>query len=121
MTWGNAFTFDSAANIELTDTNDEQAWMYFEPKINQTLTAGYVAVLVDVTETSLGDASAGAGYNALLDLRVSGTTQFGIQNAGEIMTNQIEAGAIGAYDRRIPIYDETGSLEGYVALYAPPA
>ena len=121
LSWqGDAFIFDSEANVELTDDNTEQRWIYVEPKINQTSTAGYIAILVDVTETSLGDGSAGAGYNALLDLRVSGTTQFGIQNGGEIMTNQVEAGAIAAYDRRIPIYDGAGNFEGYVALYASP-
>jgi len=117
---GNVFTFNSGANIELTDTNAEQAWMYLEAKIKQTSTAGYVAVLVDVTETSLGDASAGAGYNALMDLRIAGVTQFGIQRDGKIMTNQVEAGAIAAYDQRLPVYDGTGSFVGYVAIYASP-
>jgi len=118
LAFGNGFVFDSMANIELTDTNAEQAWVYIEPKINQTSTAGYVAVLVDVTETNLGDASAGAGYNALLDLRVAGTTQFGIQNDGKIMTNQTAAATtLGNVTDKMPIYDGTGTLVGYIPIY----
>jgi len=115
---GNMFTFNSSANIELIDTNAEQAWMYLEPKINQTSTAGWIGLLMDVTETSLGDASAGAGYNALLDLRVAGTTQFGIQNDGKIMTNQAAAyTTLGNVTDRVPIYDGTGVFIGYIAIY----
>ena len=116
-----AFQFYSEANIELTDDNAEQAFMYLEPKINQTLTAGYVAVLVNVTEASLGDASGGAGYNALMDLRVGGTTQFGIQNDGKIMTNQVNicSGATpGTLNGELPIYDGDGNLMGYTPIYS---
>lgn len=112
---GDAFTFNG---VQLTDSNAEQAWMFLDPDINQTLTAGYVAVLVDVTETSLGDASAGAGYNALLDLRVATVTQFGIQNDGKIMTNQtVAATTPGNVTDKMPIYDGAGTLVGYIAIY----
>lgn len=117
---GNLFDFVSQANIELTDDNAEQAWIYLEPKINQSLTAGYIALLIDVTETSLGDASAGAGYNALFDMRVSGVTQFGIQNDGKIMTNQFNGcsgAAPGLLLGELPIYDGDGNFLGYIAVY----
>jgi hypothetical protein len=118
---GNAFEIRSDANIELTDANAEQAWVYIEPKINQTSTAGYVAVLVNVTETNTGNATDAAGYNALLDLRVSGDTKFGIQNDGKIMTNQVNvcSGATpGTLNGEIPVYDGDGVLMGYIPVYS---
>ncbi len=118
MPSGDYFKIRSQAGVELTDTNAEQAWIYIEPKINQTNTAGYIGLLMDVTETNLGDASAGAGYNALLDLRVGGTTQFGIQNDGKVMTNQTAAATtLGNVTDKMPIYDGAGTLVGYIPIY----
>lgn len=63
---GNFFTFDSSANIELADADAEQAWVYLEPKINQTGTATAIDYLVNSTETSLG-----SGGHLLFDFRIS--------------------------------------------------
>lgn len=120
LTAGNAITFGSAINRGLFDTNAEQAWIFIEPEIHQTLTAGYIAILIDVDEENLGDASDGAGYNALMDLRVAGDTKFGIQNDGKIMTNQMNicSGATpGTVNGELPIYDQDGTLMGYIAIY----
>jgi len=116
---GDAFFFsDNGGAIFLTDTNAEQAWARMDASINQTLTAGYVGILLNVVESSLGDASAGAGYNALMDLRVATVTQFGIQNDGKIMTNQTAAATtLGSVTDKIPIYDGTGTLVGYIPIY----
>jgi len=118
---GNVFNFSSSANSELTDTNAEQAWVYIEPKINQTATAGWIGLLIDAASiVSEGDASAGAGYNALVDLRIGGVTQFGIQRDGKIMTNQVNicSGATpGTVNGELPIYDGDGNLMGYVPVY----
>lgn len=116
---GDEFIFRTSPNtFGLTDTNAEQAWMSIEPVIKQSNTAGYIGLRVDVIETTLGDGSAGAGYNALMDLRVSGVTQFGIQNDGKIMTNQTAAATTpGNVTDRLPIYDGTGTLVGYIAIY----
>lgn len=73
------FTFDSNADIELTDTNAHQAWVYIAPKINQTSTASYSAIHVDVTETSTG-----SGNNELLTLQVASTDVFTVGNTGNI-------------------------------------
>jgi len=79
ISYGSAFAFESSANIELVDTNAEQAWMYLEPKINQTSTAGYIGLLMDVTETGTG-----SGTNALMDLRVATASKFMVNNSGEV-------------------------------------
>lgn len=67
---GNLFSFDSTANNELTDTDGEQSWGYFEPKINQSGTAAYNGLHVNVLETtpgsSFGDGTTGQGNNLLL-------------------------------------------------------
>lgn len=80
LTSGNGFTFNSQANKELTSADAEQAWMYYEPKINQSGTANYVGLLLDVTETGLG-----SGQNYLMDLRVGGSSKFNITNTGDVI------------------------------------
>jgi len=79
MASGNAFTFDSTTSRELTDADAEQAWIYLEPEINQTSTAGYIGLLMDVTETSTG-----SGTNALMDLRIATASKFMVDNSGNI-------------------------------------
>ncbi len=92
---GNNFSFISGSNQELTGNNAEQAWIYVGPKINQTSTAGYIGLLMDVTETLTG-----SGTNALMDLRVATASKFLIDNSGGIFpagmksgTDQADAGA----------------------------
>lgn len=91
---GNAYAFESQSGKELTDTDAEQAWMYFEPKINQSGTANYVGLLLDVIETALG-----SGANYLADLRVGGSSKFNITNTGDVIIpitkTPASAGAIG--------------------------
>jgi len=122
MPSGHYFNIRSNAGVELTDTNAEQAWVYIEPKINQTATAGWIGLLIDaVSIVSEGDTSAGAGYNALVDLRIGGVTQFGIQRDGKIMTNQVNicSGAVpGVLNGALPIYDGDGNLMGYTPIYS---
>lgn len=83
---GHLYKFVSSANIELTDTDGEQAWMYLRPYINQTDTGNYIGFLMEVTETSTG-----SGTNELMALRVGGTDKFTISNAGVVAL----AGALG--------------------------
>ena len=85
---GNAFTFESVANIELSDADAEQAWMYLGPKIKQTSTAGYIGFLMDVIETNLG-----SGLNALMDLRVATVSKFLVRNDGGIFPGGMKSGA----------------------------
>ena len=68
---GDPFTFKgSAAGKELTDTNGEQSFVYIEPQINQSGTAAYNGLHINVLEetpgTSMGDGSTGQGNNLLL-------------------------------------------------------
>ena len=68
---GNFAMFGSVDGTdELTDTDGEQSGVYIEPKINQTSTAAYNGLHVNVLETtpdsSIGDGSSGQGNNLLL-------------------------------------------------------
>ena len=84
---GNPFTFKSSTNIELTDTNGEQSWMYIEPKINQSATAAYNGLKIKVTETATGDATTGDG-GGTNNLILAGTSvdpdMFKVDNVGRI-------------------------------------
>ena len=60
---GNFLQLDSTSGAKFTDTDAEQSWLYLKPEINQTGTANYSALTVDVTETDTGDDN-----NYLIDL-----------------------------------------------------
>jgi len=78
-----AITFQTGVGIGLTDTDGEQSMVYIEPKINQSGTAAYNGLKIDVTETALGDGSTGDGNN-LLNLQVASDTKAKISNEGAI-------------------------------------
>ena len=65
---GSKFAFDSGGS--LTDTDGEQSWLYVETEINQSGTAAYNGLHVNVLETtpgtSIGDGTTGQGNNLLL-------------------------------------------------------
>lgn len=90
VTFGNVFTFDSLANLELDDTDGQQAWMYLEPKVLQTSTAAFDGLYLNVDTTNLtyGDGTTGDGNN-LLRLAVGGTTKFKIDTDGAITAPSI--------------------------------
>ena len=58
-------------------TSGDQTMMMVEPTINQSSTAGYTGVKVNVTETATG-----SGTKNLLDLQVGGTSKASISNTG---------------------------------------
>lgn len=53
-----------------------------EPTMNQSSTAGYTGLLVNVTETATG-----SGSKLLADFQVGGTSKFKISNTGKITTS----------------------------------
>jgi hypothetical protein len=79
-------TFNSDTDIELTDTNGEQSWLYVEPKINQvnaeTGAANYNALQIKVTETDIDT----AGDNNLIKAGVGTSNYFKVSNRGMINT-----------------------------------
>ena len=83
MASGNYFSITTGTGVELTDTNGEQSFVYIEPKINQSATAAYNAIKVDVTETATGDGSSGSGNN-ILWTGIGGLHKFSIDNSGNI-------------------------------------
>lgn len=93
---GDAFSFKGLTNTrELVDTDGEQSWLSVQPNINQTLTAAYNAIKVDVLETSLGDGSTGEGNN-LLNLAVGGASKFKVNNLGQAHIINGSAGGTAA-------------------------
>ncbi len=92
---GNVFSVEGlGASNELTDTNAEQAWMYLKPQINMgtaPATGNYIGLLMDVTETNLGDGSASGNPNALMDLRISTVSKFRTYNTGYVRAGTLSA------------------------------
>jgi len=101
----NPFVFYSSYNIELTDTDGEQSWLYVEPKINQAGTAGYNGLKIKVTETALGTAAA-ATDSSTNNLILAGTStdpdKFKVDNSGNVYTS-------GSTYTRTPIVTKTGT------------
>jgi len=57
---GSAFRMTAPANIELTDSDGQQSWMYLEPKVLQTGTAAFNALHININgtvEDTYGDGS----------------------------------------------------------------
>jgi len=90
---GNAYGFTSNANIELTDTNAEQAWMYLEPKVKQTATAAFDALHVDLfAGNTYGDGSTGNGNNFIC-LTDNGALKYRVDITGGIFPAGMKSGA----------------------------
>lgn len=81
MASGNAFDFLFETNVELTDTNGEQACVNIDYAINQSATGAATGVIIDGTLTSEGDGSSGTGNN-LLSMRIAGTEKVAFDNTG---------------------------------------
>ena len=74
-------TFRYYNNTALSANSGTQNFFKLEPTINQSGTAGYNGLLMNVTETAVGS---GAQY--LIDAQVGGTTKFNIANDGTVTT-----------------------------------
>ena len=74
---GDSLTVQGSAGNELTAASGTQNFIAVKPKINQSGTAAYNAILVDVTETATG-----SGAKNLLDLQVGASSKAKIDNAG---------------------------------------
>jgi len=76
---GNAMTLDSHADAELTAATGTQSFVSIQPEILQTSTAAYIALEVDVTESSVG-----SGTGHLLSLEVASAPKLTVDNGGII-------------------------------------
>ena len=63
-----------ASTGSITNSSGEYSGLFVTPNINQSGTASYAALGVDVTETTIG-----TGISYLLALRIGGSTKFGIR------------------------------------------
>jgi hypothetical protein len=76
------YEFSSVAN-GFTGTNIEQSYFKINPKINQSGTAAYKGLSLNVIETSTGDGSVSDG-NDLLWLGVGGSNKFKVTSTGGV-------------------------------------
>lgn len=72
---GNAFEFDFRG--DLTASSGTQNIFDFNGTVNQTSTAGYTGLFMDITETGTG-----SGTNLLVDFQIGSTSVFSIENNG---------------------------------------
>ncbi len=61
-----------------TGSTGDQTMMQIDPTINQTSTAGYTGIKLNVTESATG-----SGTKNLIDLQVGSNSKFSVNNAGE--------------------------------------
>jgi len=110
---GDYFRVNNLAGHAMTDANGEQSYLAVTPLIEQSGTAAYNGIKVDVTETTLGDGSTGDGNN-LLNLAVGGVSKARIDNTGAIFSSGTpayadEAAAVTAGLATGDIYQTTGT------------
>ena len=104
---GDKYNFNSSASSELTGTDGEQSFFSIDPTINQSGTAAYNALKVDVIETAIGDGSTGDGNN-LLNLAVGGTSKYKVDRLGDVTGNSF-SGTLQTTDvaAALPVADAT--------------
>jgi len=68
---------DIDASADLTASSGTQSFLKINPDINQSGTAGYNGILLDVTETGTG-----SGATNLIDLQVGSSSKFSVTNGG---------------------------------------
>ena len=92
-----------------TGSSGDQTMMQINPTINQTSSAGYTGIKLNVTETATG-----SGTKNLLDLQVGGTSKASISNAG----NATFAGKITSgndiVNATAGVYTWTGDTDTYI-------
>jgi len=71
------FKFTHGSGDQLTASSGTQNVIGIHPEINQSGTAGYTGILLDVTETAMGSGAAN-----LLDLQVGSVSKFSVTNGG---------------------------------------
>jgi len=81
------FNVKSATGGALTASSGVQTWMSLEPTINQTSTAGFTALNVNVTKTAFG-----SGTNNLLNLQIGGASKFRVSDSGYVNGSIIKSG-----------------------------
>ena len=105
---GNHWEFVSGSTIELTDADGEQSHMYLEPHINQSSTAAYNGLKIQVLETATGDGSTGTG--AENNLIAAGTSaspaMFRMASDGDL-----HVGPATAIDNNVPSFNLTGDAD----------
>lgn len=86
-TSGDVFSFVPGAlgGRKLTASSGTQSFISATPNINQSGTAGYNGILVNVTETATG-----SGDKNLLELQVGGVSQVSIDNAGQLRLDKAQ-------------------------------
>ena len=100
---GNSYSYAGAAAGELTASSGTQNFFNITPRINQTSTAGYNGILLNVTETATG-----SGSKYLLNLQIDGTSKFSVNNVGSVsadtvfssmVSNNTVISSLGTFDR----------------------
>jgi len=99
---GNFLDIKTGSGDEFTASSGTQSFVYLEPKINQTSTAGYTGLLMDVTETATG-----SGANNLLDLQVATASKFSVDNSGNVSI-------AGDYNMNFPM--DLGEDSGFLTV-----
>jgi len=92
-----------------TGSSGDQTMMQINPTINQTSSAGYTGIKLNVTETATG-----SGTKNLLDLQVGGTSKASISNAGNATFAGVLKGPDGSGSA--PTYSFSGRTD--TGMYA---
>lgn len=78
-----SFKPEDASDGEMTDTDGRQAWVSILPRVDQSGTAAYDALYVNVDEDGTGDGSTGDGNN-LINVAINDVSKFIVDNSGNV-------------------------------------
>ena len=74
------YMFDNNASGKLSAASGNQNWMSLEPTIAQSSTAGYTALNINATQTSVG-----SGSKYLINAQVGSVSKFSVSNTGAVV------------------------------------
>jgi len=84
---GSAHRFIANSESELVDTDGMQNFLSATARINQTGTASYNGLYVDINEISLGDGTSGDGNN-IANFAIEGVSKMVVNNLGNVGINE---------------------------------
>ncbi len=82
---GNAFDFISGSAAKMTDTNGKQTWFNIQARIDQSGTAAYDGLGVNVIESGIGSGATGDGNN-IVNFAIEGVSKWRLDRTGNLIT-----------------------------------
>lgn len=94
----------------LTSSSGTQSGLLIDPTINQSGTAGYAAILINLTQTATG-----SGAKKLIDAKVGGTSKFAVDSTGVVTATPSTTAGTAVVRGSVPATATSTGVAGQIA------